>query len=210
MPFLVKVLRTGLGLTSEAIHAARDGLSSSNQPSSAPCTTNASDTAENAGQATVEAPAQTEYFIDRNIGHQQSNSPQSARDPPDYLEGYDHDEAIWQLDDVAESVRPRTQTHDHTMAAAMAEETPDAPTSEQEETERSVGSRACRHGGTSSRFNVFLVPSSFLNAGLEIRIADSCVRTHLYWMIVVSARMCFCGFWNTWIQLIMLVLPAFR
>ncbi|OJJ79160.1 uncharacterized protein ASPGLDRAFT_86028 [Aspergillus glaucus CBS 516.65] len=86
--------------------------------------------------ATVKAPAQTEHFIDRNIRHQQSNAPQPARDPPDYLKDYDQDEAIWQLDDVAESVRSRTQMHDETMVAAMAEETPpDAPTPEQEEAE---------------------------------------------------------------------------
>ena len=138
MPLLVKVLRTGLGLTSEAIHAARDRPSSSNQPSStspAPCTTNASDTAENAGQATVEGLAQTEHFIGRNVGDQRSNAHQSARDPLDYLEGYDQDEAIWQLDDVVESVRPRTQTHGETIAAAMAEETPDTPAPEPDEAE---------------------------------------------------------------------------
>lgn len=199
---LVKLLRTGLGLTSETIHAARDRPSSSDQPSFTsppPYTTSAIDTVDNA-EIPVQN-AQVENSINRNIEHQQSNAPQTARDsPPDYLDTYDQDEAIWQLDDMAESVRE--QPHDETMATV----TPDQQETEEEkikQREALARELVATAGPVPAQYNVFLAQSSFLNAGLEIRIAGSCVRTHLYGMTVVLARMCFCGFWNTWMQLIM-------
>ncbi|ODM23023.1 hypothetical protein SI65_00612 [Aspergillus cristatus] len=172
---LVKLLRTGLGLTSETIHAARDRPSSSDQPSFTsppPYTTSAIDTVENA-EIPVQN-AQVENSINRNIEHQQSNAPQTARDsPPDYLDTYDQDEAIWQLDDMAESVRE--QPHDETMATV----TPDQQETEEEkikQREALARELVATAGPVPAQYNVFLAQSSFLNAGLEIRIAGSCVR----------------------------------
>lgn len=78
-----------------------------------------------------------------------------------------------------------------TMVAVMAEETPpDAPTPEQEEAEE-IKIKQREALGRDLLTMAGAVSDS--TQRLPCPVVLSCVRTHLRWTIVASARMCFCG-----------------
>lgn len=147
---LVKLLGSGIGLTSEAIHAARSGSRSrSEEPSSSASASNnappeyvevADDTAEElirSGQAervvhTVDEKrsskaAEAEYETD-------SDSSESEE-----LQALGQDEAAWELDEMAERVRLPTYDESETAAAAAAAaESEDVKVKKQEEMVREL------------------------------------------------------------------------
>ncbi|CAG9982981.1 unnamed protein product [Clonostachys byssicola] len=84
MPIIAKLLSSGLGLTSEAIHKARDG-SSSNRPTPSHALSNSSGPPpyEQSGNDTI--------------------------DSADHQDGQGQDEAVWELDDMAERLRPHSE-----------------------------------------------------------------------------------------------------
>lgn len=84
MPIIAKLLGSGLGLTSEAIHKARDG-SSSNRP-----------TPSHSASSSSGPPPYEQSGID-------------TIDSADHQDGQGQDEAVWELDDMAERLRPPSE-----------------------------------------------------------------------------------------------------
>lgn len=113
MVFLVKLLSSGLGLTSEAIKAARD-RSSSGQGSSA----------DNADCSYVEVvdDATANELVRKGLAERVNDQPDKQRTTKVAevkYSGVDQDEAVWELDDMAESVRP--SPYENNMATYEAE-----------------------------------------------------------------------------------------
>lgn len=99
MVFLVKLLSSGLGLTSEAIKAARE-RSSFGQAS-----------ADNADSSYVEVAddATADELVRNGLAERVDDQPdkkQTTNVTEAEYSGVDQDEAVWELDEMAESVRP--------------------------------------------------------------------------------------------------------
>jgi hypothetical protein len=130
MAKLVKLLGSGIGLTSEAIHAARS-RSRSDQPSSSASASNAAppeyvevtdDTAEElvrSGQAEQVVNAGDEKKSPSKAAEAEGYDSEGDSSESEELEALGQDEAAWELDDMAERVR--LPTYDESEAAAAAE-----------------------------------------------------------------------------------------
>ncbi|KAJ5151129.1 uncharacterized protein N7482_010381 [Penicillium canariense] len=130
---LVKLLGSGIGLTSEAIHAARSrSRSHSEQPSSSAGTT---DTAPPEYVDVTDSVA--EDLIHRGQAERVVNTDEKKRPLKADTAGYDcdsdsseaeelgalgQDEAAWELDDMAERVRPPTYEESETASATEIED----------------------------------------------------------------------------------------
>lgn len=109
MVFLVKALRTGLGLASEAIHAARDRPSSKDQPHSASLDDSTRETSECSNspkQVDPEAHVLAVPYDEARNGYVPLGKADTSNVEfdcaSDHLTGADQDEAAWQLDDMIE------------------------------------------------------------------------------------------------------------
>ncbi|VUC35235.1 unnamed protein product [Clonostachys rosea] len=100
MPIIAKLLSSGLGLTSEAIHKARDG-SSSNRPSSSHPPSSSSGPPP---EYTQVADQSTHAHYPLHGTAQQSGI--DTTDAVNHQDGQGQDEAVWELDDMAERIRP--------------------------------------------------------------------------------------------------------
>ncbi len=149
---LVKLLGSGIGLTSEAIHAARSRSRSRSEqpPSSASATNNAppeyvevaDDTAEElirSGQAERVVSTGDEKHPSKaaEAGYETDSDSSESEE----LEALGQDEAAWELDEMAERVRLPTYDESET-AAATAAESEDVKVKKQEEMVRELVRKA--------------------------------------------------------------------
>lgn len=103
MVLLAKILSPVLGVTSEAIHATCDRSSSRKQATSSPPESSSTD---NAKLDTENDRAQSDVTINRTDEKHASGTVEAERSPDfDYVNGFDQDEAVWELDEIADSVR---------------------------------------------------------------------------------------------------------
>ncbi|KKK15707.1 hypothetical protein AOCH_007061 [Aspergillus ochraceoroseus] len=125
MGLLVKLVGSGLGLGSEAIHAAREHSSSSRAATAVPpgsSAPNGPEHAELVDDSTAHrlvANGQAEYVVGQSGQAQQSN-PLEGAPALDYSDRFDHDEAAWELDDMVEHTRPPVY-EEEPMAASGAD-----------------------------------------------------------------------------------------
>ncbi|KAJ5368945.1 uncharacterized protein N7496_008705 [Penicillium cataractarum] len=146
---LVKLLGSGVGLASEAIHAARS-RSRSDQPSSSASASNTvppeyveveDDTAERLIRS-----GQAERVIDTGDEKHPSKAAEAGYDSEgdssesEELEALGQDEAAWELDEMAERVR--LPTYDESEAAAAAAEPEDVKVKKEEAMVRELVRRA--------------------------------------------------------------------
>jgi hypothetical protein len=127
---LVKLLGSGIGLTSEAIHAARSrSRSRCDQPSSSAGPTNSAppeyvEVADDTAEGLIRS-GQAERVVNTGDEKPLSKATEAGYDPDgdcsesEDLEALGQDEAAWELDDMAERVR--LPTYDESEAAAAAE-----------------------------------------------------------------------------------------
>jgi hypothetical protein len=127
---LVKLLGSGIGLTSEAIHAARSrSRSRSEQPSSSAGPSNTAppeyvEVADDTAEELIRS-GQAERLLNTSDEKRPSKAAEAGYDSDgdssesENLENLGQDEAAWELDDMAERVRP--PTYDESEAAAAAE-----------------------------------------------------------------------------------------
>lgn len=127
---LVKLLGSGIGLTSEAIHAARSrSRSRSDQPSSSAGPSNTAppeyvEVADDTAAGLIRS-GQAEEVVNTLDAKHPSKAAEAGYDSEgdssesEDLEALGQDEAAWELDDMAERVR--LPTYDESEAAAAAE-----------------------------------------------------------------------------------------
>ncbi|CEJ62789.1 hypothetical protein PMG11_11276 [Penicillium brasilianum] len=127
---LVKLLGSGIGLTSEAIHAARSrSRSRSGQPSSSASASNTAppeyvEVADDTAEALIRS-GQAERVVNTGNEKHPSKAAEAGYDSEgdssesEDLEALGQDEAAWELDDMAERVR--LPTYDESEAATAAE-----------------------------------------------------------------------------------------
>lgn len=106
MVFLMKLLSSGLGLTSEAIKAARD-RSSSGQAS----TENIDSSTSSSTYVEVADNDTADELVRKGLAERvddQTHKQQTTKIAEAGYAGVDQDEAVWELDEMAVSVRPPT------------------------------------------------------------------------------------------------------
>lgn len=147
---LVKLLGAGIGLTSEAIHAARS-RSPSDQPSSSRDGPTASpEYVEVADAATADAlvrSGQAEH-VNTPSEKKQSKATEAGYDSDSYSSdddelderGFADDEAAWELDEMAERVMP--PTYEESQAVAVAGESENVKAKREDEWIRGLLQRA--------------------------------------------------------------------
>ncbi|KUL87243.1 hypothetical protein ZTR_03338 [Talaromyces verruculosus] len=129
MVLVAKILSPVLGVTSEAIHATRECSSTRKQgASSSPesCTTRNTDPETGTNKSNLDG------IIDpTDEKHEGDTAEIERRHEFDYLSGLDQDEAVWELDEIADSVQEPSHKYNAAGEAAAAEETEDVkPTNE--------------------------------------------------------------------------------
>lgn len=112
MVFLVKILRTGLGLASEAIHAARDQPSPKVQPHVMESLRENLEHPVSPVQALTNSSWASEESK-HDVGRRQENEPDVGLDPPSHnVADVDQDEVAWQLDEMIERLKQPSSNDD--------------------------------------------------------------------------------------------------
>lgn len=129
MVLLAKILSPVLGVTSEAIHAARERSSTREQAaSSSPesCTTRNTDPESGTNKPNPDG------IIDPTDEKHGGDTAETERSHEfDYVNGLDQDEAVWELDEIADSVREPSHRYNAAEEIA-AEETEDVKLNKRE------------------------------------------------------------------------------
>jgi hypothetical protein len=129
MVLLAKILSPVLGVTFEAIHAARERSSSRKHVTSSSLVSSSTENVE------------LETGIDKltEEKHEYETAKPGRSSDFDYVNGFDQDEAVWVLDEIADSVREPNHKDNATeaeeeaaAAAAAAEDTEDVKLSKRE------------------------------------------------------------------------------
>ncbi|OJJ48054.1 hypothetical protein ASPZODRAFT_131696 [Penicilliopsis zonata CBS 506.65] len=102
---LAQRLSTGIGFTSEAIHAMRDRKKTASQPSVSPLPSYSEVTYETTDKAVYNSRPPSYHTVDE-------------RDEAASYDSYDENEAAWELDEMGESMRPENESDALTPTAA--------------------------------------------------------------------------------------------
>lgn len=138
MVLLAKILSPVLGVTSEAIHAARERSSSRKQATSTPPDSSSTDNVELETKIDQKNP---DGIINHNDVKHGNETAKTERSPEfDYVNGFDQDGAVWELDEIADILREsnhednvtEAEEEESAAAAAAAEETEDVKLNKRE------------------------------------------------------------------------------